>query len=140
MTNPPTPAAGAVLLTTETVFGAHAVAAVLIDAGIEATVIDEATNEALSRALGMRRPGVPVLVPPADHARARALLREHGETSLEIDWDRVELGDAPDDVPADAPGRRGRRRMPLLARVAFVVAVVVMVVTLVGALWIVLMG
>ena len=93
---------------------AMALAALLDDAGIR-TLIVESTPAGLTGVLG---PGAVLRVRRDDRERARRVLED--AASVDIDWDEVDLGDREDRLPLHTPGR-----MPLAARIAFVVALIV---------------
>lgn len=99
-----------ILTTAGSPFAAHNLAAVLADHDIETRVLDGADADV---PLEQAYRGVPVLVRSGDVERARAMLAES-----EIDWDEVDVGDREDDLPLRKPGR-----MPIAARVSFIVAV-----------------
>ena len=96
---------------------AFALAALLDEAGIEALVV-EYTPPGLTGVLGPGLAGAVLRVREGDRERARRVLED--AASVDIDWDEVDLGDRDDRLPLHRPGR-----MPIAARIAFVVAVIV---------------
>ena len=103
-----------VLITTGGDGEAYALVALLDEAGIEALVV-ESTPPGLGGVLG---PGAVLRVRRGDRERARRVL--DAAASVDIEWDEVDLGERADRLPLHRPGR-----MPLAARIAFVVAVIV---------------
>lgn len=119
---------GVVLARTGTPFAAHAIVAVLADAGIEARAV-ETTNRALDASLNPKLAGVPVLVHEGDLERAQRTLREQDAAALDIDWDTVDLGTPEEHI--DARGRTAGG-MPLPARIALAAAILMALLGLVG--------
>ncbi|MHC4948272.1 MAG: putative signal transducing protein [Planctomycetota bacterium] len=120
----------ATVATTRTEFEAHALVAVLEDAGIDAVAFG-AVRQSLP--LDTKFTGVPVQVRRRDLERAHAALAERRETSRDLDWDGVDVGPGPAAEPA------GPRRMPALAIAGFVAAVV-LAATILLALVVMLLG
>jgi hypothetical protein len=110
-----------------TEFEAASKVAVLEDAGIEAWTFG-AHHSALP--LSQRFLGVPVQVRAADLNRARTALDENLTDSPSIDWDSVDIGEREDSLPLNPPGR-----MPLPARIGFVLAMIILAITLAGLAW-----
>ena len=107
---------------TSTEFEAHTIVAVLREAGIEAFAFGTLRG---SLPLGGVFTSVPVQVRQSDLQRARLALRQNVADSVDLDWEEVNVGEREDDLPLRPVGR-----MPLLAKVAVVVAEILMLLTL----------
>jgi len=115
-----------VLLTARGSVEAHSIVAMLADAGVEASVLDAAhLGAGTPLAEGAHR--VPVRVRPDDLERARALVQAGLDDPADIDWETVDVGERADALPLRTPGR-----MPLPARIAFVITVLVVLVAIVA--------
>jgi hypothetical protein len=110
------------LRTCETAFEAHALAAVLHDADIEAWVFDSVTCVAIT---GMTV-GVPLQVRAKDVALAEETLDRRIADSVDIDWDEVDVGDT-EDGPGAASFSFGRHAwlLPLLFVICVLMALMV---------------
>ena len=116
----------ATLLTTRSSVEAHSVASLLTEAGIDAFVLDAAhLGAGTPLAAGAHR--VPVQVREDDLERARALLEASAADSVDIDWETLDVGERADALPLHTPGR-----MPLPARIAFVITMLVLLTALVA--------
>jgi len=100
-----------------TEFEAHAKAAVLAEAGIEARVVTDGPSWAGMMRLSRTEHGAGVWVPREALESARAALAQNVADSVDLDWDEVDVGQVEDDVPGAAPGRT-----PWPARIAWWVA------------------
>lgn len=78
---------------------AHAMAAVLRDAGLQAFVFDTARTTLQWEAPGVIAP-YQVHVRRADAERAAELLRHNRDESVDIDWSEVDVGPPEDDTAA----------------------------------------
>ncbi len=107
----------AVAVTAPTEFAAETKAAVLRSSGIEATVIRNAPSWTGHVSISPSAEGASVLVRREDLARARAVLEQTIEDSVDLDWDEVDVGEREDNVPLHPIDR-----MPPLARIAFALA------------------
>ncbi len=114
----------AVVATTPTEFAAETKAAVLKSNGIEATVIRNAPSWTGHMSISPGAAGASVLVHGDDLARARAVLEQTIEDSVDLDWDEVDVGEREDDLPL-----RPVNRMPILAMVGFAVAAGILIVS-----------
>jgi hypothetical protein len=115
------------VLTCASEFEAETKIIVLKEAGIEAFSFG-AVHGALP--LSLKALQVPVQVRAGDADRARAVLAENKIESAGVDWDSVDVGEREDDLPLRKPGR-----MPLLARIGFVLAMIVLATMLAGIAW-----
>lgn len=113
---------------TTTEFEAQTLVVVLEEAGIPASAFGSVRS---TLPLGARFTGVPVQVRRGDLERARVVLERRRTESADIDWDAVDLGAREDDVPPARPGR-----MPVLARLGFLVAAIIVVIMIVGMIMI----
>jgi hypothetical protein len=113
------------LVTKPTEFEAHALVAVLREAGIEAFVFGGL--HALLPLSEMVTP-VPVQVRRADLEAARAAMEQNVADSVDLDWNLVDVGQRIDNVPLTT-----RSGMPLLARIGFGMALIVLAIALVAA-------
>lgn len=121
------------LLKVHTPFEAHALAAVLRDAGIEAFVFDsDYAGFGISLAPG--KASVPVQVRRCDLERARRAIEENASDSIDIDWNEIDLGQRADDLPLRRPGR-----MPIPARIALVVTALIVLTAIAAGLLVLLM-
>jgi hypothetical protein len=119
------------VVTAQTAFQAHAIAAVLHDAEIEAFVFDSAYT-----GFGFPPPsehGVPVRVPTSALEEAQRVLDRAREESVDIDWETVDLGEREDDLPFRETRPTGAR--PAWVWVAIVIATALLLVGVLG--WIV---
>lgn len=114
----------AVLLTARGSVEAHAVVAMLAEAGIVASALDSAHLGAGTPLAGGAH-CVPVRVRADELERARALLEAGLGASRDIDWDTLDVGERADRLPLRTPGR-----MPLPARIAFMITVLFVLVAL----------
>ncbi len=127
---PPQPDPGDDLVTVVTCaseFEAATKAAVLEEAGIEAFTFG-AVHASLP--LPTKFLQVPVQVRAAALDRAKAALAENKVESASVDWDSVDVGEREDTLPLRKP-----RRMPLPARIGFVLAMIVLATMLLGIVW-----
>lgn len=108
------------LTTRPTEFEAHALVAVLEDAGIDAVAFG-AMRAALP--LSERLTSVPVQVRRRDLERAQEALKQNIEDSVDLDWDEVDVGERVDALPLTT-----REGMPLIPKLGFIAAIVVLVV------------
>ena len=114
------------LLTVQSAFEANTIVAVLQDAGIDAVAFD-AEDAGFGPTFRPEVRGVPVQVPRCDLERAREAVEAGVSASVDIDWDAIDIGVREDDLPLREPGR-----MPLLARIAFVIAVLLVLAGLIA--------
>ena len=109
-------------------FAAETKAEVLRAEGIDAFVF--AAERSWTGGLGL--PGinqqVPVLVKREDVERARKILEQRIEDSVDLDWDEVDVGEREDKLPLHEVGR-----MPLPARVGLAVAAAIIVLSAIVA-------
>ena len=75
---------------------AHAIIAVLAEAGIEAFAFGYVTQ---ALPLDMKFTNVPVQVRAGDYERAKAELRQNVSDSVDLDWDDIDVGEREDKVP-----------------------------------------
>ena len=115
----------AVVAVTETEFEARAKAAVLESEGIRAMVTTNAPSWTGQMPVSPTARGASVLVNCEDLDRARSLLRQVVEDSVDLDWDEVDVGEREDDLPLHTVGR-----MPPLAKVALVVAITIVILSI----------
>jgi hypothetical protein len=118
----------ATLLKAHTPFEAHTLAAVLAEAGIEAFVFDSA-YAGFGISLVPGRGGVPIQVRRGELEQARRIIRENASDSIDIDWTDVDVGERADRLPLRRPDR-----MPVLARLAFLVTLLVLLAGLAAGL------
>ena len=112
--------------TAGSVVKAHAVVAALEEAGIEAfSVVTHHVDAGSLLADAGRR--VPVRVRPADLDRARSIVADLPPDAPDVDWETVDVGDRTDALPLRTPGR-----MPLPARIAFVITALVVLTAIVA--------
>ena len=112
------------LLKVHTPFEAHALVAVLNDAGIESFVFDSA-DAGFGTSLAPGKGDVPIQVRRGDAERARRVLRDNVSDSVDIDWNEIDLGRREDSLPLRLPGR-----MPPAARIAFAAVLLVLLLGL----------
>jgi len=105
----------------DSAFEAHALAAVLHDAEIEAWVFDTVTCVAMT---GMTS-GVPLQVRARDIDRAKSTLEQRIADSVDIDWDEVDVGE-PDE--SEATGWSFGRHSWMIPLLLFVLGLMVIVV------------
>lgn len=117
----------ALLCEADSIPQAYAIAAALREVGIEPIVVTEDSVRIDAISTTSRSAGVPVLVPAADLETARERLEAFRTAAREVDWAAEDVGERADEVPLRKVGR-----MPLIVRVAFIVAVAVLVVGLVA--------
>src|SRR5688572_3109245 len=98
------------LTTTETVFQAGIIVAVLDEAGIQAFSFD---GLSALYPLGQRLTPAVVQVRRADLERARAALNQNVADSVDIDWDEVDVGEPEETVTARS---RKAGSMPFVPR------------------------
>lgn len=107
------------LITKPTEFEAHALVAVLREAGVEAFAFG-----ALRAALpwGERLAAVPVQVRQTDLERAQAALKQNIAESMDLNWNEVDVGERVDDLPLAR-----RAAMPLFIKAGYLLAVLALV-------------
>jgi hypothetical protein len=110
------------LVTKPTEFEAHAIVAVLEDAGIEAVAFG-AMRAVLP--LSEKLTPVPVQVRARDLERAREALKQNQEDSVDVDWNEVDVGERVDDLPLTQ-----RKGMPPMARLGFLAACMMLLLIL----------
>ena len=126
--------APAIVVCVPSEFEAHTIAAILHEAGIEATVTPGAPAWTGQIALSPSSQGSAVVVRSADLRRARTILDESDRDSIDLDWDEVDVGDRDDDLPLTPVGR-----MPIPAKIAAALAAAILIVTaLLGVLLLIL--
>lgn len=109
----------AAVAVTATEFEAQTKAALLQAEGIEATVASNAGPWGVVSASGI---GASVLVRREDLDRARSLIKDTIEDSVDLDWDEVDVGQREDDLPLRPPGR-----MPLMAMIGMAVVAAILI-------------
>lgn len=115
------------LLKAKNEFEANLVVALLEDEDIHAVAFTKVRS---AIPLETRLITVPVQVRSADYDRAKAVLNERGpDTSVEVDWDSVDVGERDDRLPLRTPGRT-----PWAARIAMLLAWLIVLATLAGLL------
>ena len=127
---PPSPSPGddgggdhlVTLRTCDTAFEAHALAAVLRDADIEAWVFDTVTCVAMT---GMTI-GVPLQVRARDIDQAQATLEQRIADSVDIDWDDVDVGEMEESSAAGFSFGQFGWLIPLLL-IVFAVMVLILI-------------
>lgn len=107
----------------KTEFEAHAVVAVLKEAGIEAFAFGY-VKQALP--LDMKFTSVPVQVRAEDLQHAKKELKQNVSDSVDLDWDEIDVGEREDEVPLSS-----ERRMPAALRAIVVIAIVILLVLIV---------
>jgi hypothetical protein len=121
----------AVVAVTETEFEARAKAAVLEAEGIKAMVTSNAPSWTGQMPVSPTARGASVLVNREDLDRARSLLTQAVEDSVDLDWDEVDVGEREDDLPLHTVGR-----MPPLAKIALAVAIAIVILSvLLAVVW-----
>ena len=105
-------------------FEAHTIAAILHENGIEATVAPGAPSWTGQIAISPSAQGSAVVVRSADLQRARTVLSESDQDSIDLDWDEVDVGDRDDNLPLTPVGR-----MPVPAKIAAALAAAILIVT-----------
>ena len=116
----------AVLITARSSIEAHSIVALLAEAGVEASALD-AAHLAAGTPLAEGAHRVPVHVRADELERAREILETNLADSVNIDWETLDVGERGDTLPLRTPGR-----MPLPARIAFVITVLVALTGLVA--------
>jgi hypothetical protein len=111
-----------VIASAKTEFEAHAIVAILEDAGIKASAFG-LIRQALP--LDTRFTHVPVQVRAEDAQRARQVLRQNVSDSVDLDWDEIDVGEREDQAPLSS-----ERTLSPLARAALAIAVVLLVVVI----------
>ncbi|UCD74405.1 MAG: hypothetical protein JSV91_11510 [Phycisphaerales bacterium] len=109
--------------TAKSEFEAHAVIAVLKEAGIEAFAFGY-VKQALP--LDLKFTDVPVQVRAGDFQRARAELRQNISDSVDLDWDEIDVGEREDNLPLAS-----QRRLPSPMRAAIVIGGIILLAVLV---------
>ncbi len=107
----------AVVVRVPTEFEAHTIATILRSGGIETTVSTDAPSWTGQVPISPTARGSAVIVRRGDLQRAREVLRESEQDSVDLDWDEVDVGEREDDLPLQTVGR-----MPIPARVAAALA------------------
>lgn len=120
------------LVTKPTEFEAHALVAVLRDAGITAFAFGN-VHAAYPLTSNMPLAGVPVQVRRVDLDEANAVVAQNRSDSVDLDWNEVDVGERMDDLPLTTSGA-----MPLIARVGFGLALLAVAAMLIAAVWILL--
>ena len=111
----------AAVAVTATEFEARTKAALLQAEGIDATVASNAgTWGVVISPAGI---GASVLVRREDMERARRLIQDTIEDSVDLDWDQVDVGQREDDLPLRPPGR-----MPLTAMIGMAAVAAILIV------------
>jgi hypothetical protein len=116
------------LVTARSAFEAHTIVALLEEEQIGAITFDTASTS-FGFSIEPYHRGVPVQVRRDDAERAHQVLQQRQSDSVDIDWERFDVGEREDHLPLRRPGR-----MPLLAKVAFVVTLVVLLAGTLGGL------
>lgn len=119
---------GVVIATGRSPLEAEAIAAIVRDAGMAATVVDPSAGGAGMVALTRGARAV-VCVAPGDAVAARAALDERRRSAGALEWEDVDVGERVDAVPLRRPGR-----MPLAARLALAVAIALVLLTIIGTI------
>ncbi len=114
----------AVVAVTETEFEARAKAAVLEAEGIKVMVTSNAPSWTGQMPVSPTARGASVLVNCEDLDRARSLLSQAMEDSVDLDWDEVDVGEREDDLPLHTVGR-----MPPLAKISLAVAITIVILS-----------
>ena len=107
------------VVTAKSEFEAHAVIAVLKEAGIEAHAFGY-VKQALP--LDMKFTSVPVQVRATDLRRAKMELKQNISDSVDLDWDEIDVGEREDDLPLSS-----ERSMQFGVRVTLVVVLMIYV-------------
>ncbi len=105
-------------------FEAHTIAAILHEAGIEATVVAGAPSWTGQIDISPGAQGSAVVVRSTDLRRARTVLDESDRDSIDLDWDAVDVGERDDNLPLTPVGR-----MPLPAKMAAAMAAAILIIT-----------
>lgn len=121
MTGPTHPEDLAEVVHTDTEFEAHAKAAVLHEAGIEAEVITDGPSWAGMIKLSRMEAGAGVWVRRDDLEAAREALEQSIADSVDLDWDEVDVGES-----EEALERRTSAGMPAPAKLAWFVALLML--------------
>ena len=115
-------------------FEAQTKAAVLKAEEIDAFVFPAARAWTGGIGLSETAQGVPVWVKREDLERAKEVLRQRIEDSVDLDWDEVDVGEREDTLPL-----RPVTHIPLLAKAGFALAAAIVitaaVVAIITALW-----
>ena len=115
--------------TTATEFEAQTKAAVLEAEGINCRVVSNAPWWTGQLALSASHAGAAVLVAAADADRARDILKDRIDDSVDLDWDEVDVGEREDSLPL-----RPINSMPLPAKIAATVVALTLIGSLLGAI------
>ena len=105
-------------------FEAHTIAAILHEAGIEATVAAGAPSWTGQVDISPGAQGSAVVVRSTDLRRARTVLDESDRDSIDLDWDQVDVGERDDNLPLTPVGR-----MPIPAKIAAALAAAILIIT-----------
>jgi hypothetical protein len=116
-----------VVASAKTEFEAHAITAILEDAGIEASAFG-LVRQALP--LDTKFTHVPVQVRAEDAERARQVLKQNVSDSVDLDWDEIDVGEREDQVPLSS-----ERESSPLARAVLSVTIVLLIVTFIVLLF-----
>ncbi len=125
----------AVVVRVPTDFEAHTIAAILHENGIEATVAPGSPSWTGQVPLSPAAQGSAVVVRNDDLQRARTILRESDQDSVDLDWDEVDVGDRVDDLPLSPVGR-----MPIPAKIAAALAAAILIISAVLGLILLISG
>ncbi|MDG2200603.1 MAG: DUF2007 domain-containing protein [Phycisphaerales bacterium] len=115
------------LLTATSEFAANAIVVVLEDAGIRAVAFGTVQS-----GFGLGHPlvfGTPVQVRREDLELARTTLNQARRDSVDIDWDKVELGEREDQLPL------GQGATSLALVLGFSATALVLLIGLLAAIW-----
>ena len=107
-------------------FAAQTKATLLRAEGIDAFVFS--AERGWTGGMGLVNQQVPVLVRREDVERAREILDQRIEDSVDLDWDEVDVGEREDKLPLHEVGR-----MPWPARVGLTVATAIIVLSAIVA-------
>jgi len=114
----------AIVVRVPTEFEAHTIATILRSDGIETTVSTDAPSWTGQVPISPTARGSAVIVRRGDLQRAREVLRESEQDSVDLDWDEVDVGEREDDLPLGTVGR-----MPVPARVAAALAAALLLIS-----------
>ncbi len=98
---------------TDTEFEAQTKAAVLRSEGIDCAVVGNAPSWTGQMSLSPTGRGAFVLVKHQDVEQARKILQQRIDDSVDLDWDKVDVGEREDVLPL-----RPVNGMPMLAKIA----------------------
>lgn len=110
-----------------TEFEAQTKAAVLDSEGIICKVITTTPSWTGSISLNASSPGTAILVHPQDLERAKEILKNTAQDSVDLDWDEVDVGEREDSLPLTPVGRKAP-----LAKIALTIILLSILVWLFG--------